>query len=292
MLKLLRLSACLLLLPAICLAQAGGGADLNISPKRLVFSGANRSAVVYVFNRGTEAASYSIEFVDRVMVPDGQILPVSEAQPGSDAAKSAAVLKSAKDMLNFTPRRVTLGPGESQIVRVRLLSPAGLADGEYRSHMTVATLPPEDVGVTAEQVGNAGEGQLAVKVVSLLSLSIPVIVRQNVVNGKPSLDNLAIKANPGHTADQPAALLSMSIKREGTGSVYGNVEVQAQKAGSKPEAIGAIKGLAVYPEIDHRSVQVPLIREVRAGEHLVVRFAEEDDAGRTTNLADASLDVR
>ncbi len=290
--KLLGLLACLLLLPAWAHAQAGGGADLNISPKRLVFSGASRSAVVYVFNRGTESASYSIEFVDRVMLPDGQIVAVAEATTNADAPASIAALKSAKEMLNFTPRRVTLGPGESQIIRVRLLAPAGLAAGEYRSHMTVSTLPSEDVGVTAEQLANVNDGQLAVKVVSLLSLSIPVIVRQEVGAGKPALAQLAVAPNPGHASDQPAAFLTLSLLRSGAGSVYGNIEVLAQKAGGKAEAVGGIKGVAVYPEIDHRAVQVPLGREVHAGEHLMVRFVEDDEGGKANVLADASLDVR
>src|SRR5258708_6369659 len=56
-------------------AQAAGG-DINISPKRVVFDAAGHGATVYVFNRGTAPATYSISVIDRVMTPEGAILAV------------------------------------------------------------------------------------------------------------------------------------------------------------------------------------------------------------------------
>lgn len=268
-----------------------GAADLNLSPKRLVFSGSTRSAQVYVFNRGTATASYTIELVDRVMLPDGQIAKPSEAAPGEATDAAVKRLKSAREMVTFTPRRVTLKPGESQVVRVRVLTPAGLAAGEYRTHLTVSTLPPEDVGVTADQAAQAQEGQLAFRVVSLLALSIPIIVRQDVEAGGADLKDLSVNRHPDHAADQPAADVGLKLGRSGAGSVYGNLEVTAQKGGGKPEAIGAIRGIAVYPEVDQRVVNIPLQREPQRGEKLTVRFSEEDDAGKGKTLANAELNV-
>ena len=274
-------------------AHAQSTADLNISPKRIVFSGTNRSTLVYVFNRGTTGASYAVDLSDRVMLPDGQILAPGDIPADQPTAKTTADnMKSAKSMLTYTPRRVTLAPGESQVIRVRLLPPANLAAGEYRSHLTVATLPPEDVGVTAEQAANLGDGQLSVKVVSLIALSIPVIVRQDVAAGQPSLEGLKLERATEQGEDQPAAFINLDLVRAGSGSVYGSLEVLAEKGRGKPEPIGALKGIAVYPEIGRRSVKLGLQRVPAAGEKLTVRFLDETDAGPGAVLATATLDVR
>lgn len=282
----------LALLP-VSTVQAQAAADLNISPKRIVFSGTNRSTLVYVFNRGSAGASYAVDLSDRVMLPDGQILGISEVPADQEASKAtAARVKSAKSMLTYTPRRVTLAPGESQVIRVRLLPPAGLAAGEYRSHLTVATLPPEDVGVTAEQAAQLGDGQLSVKVVSLLALSIPVIVRQDVTAGQAGLENLKLERNTSEGQDQQPGLLSLDLVRSGNGSVYGSFEVLVDKGRGKPEAIGALKGIAVYPEIDRRRISLALQRMPAAGEKLLVRFLDETDSGPGAPLATTTFDVR
>lgn len=272
-------------------APAQSAADLNISPKRLVFSGATRSATVYVFNRGDEPATYSIELVGRVMQPDGQIVAVADVAPDSAAATAAARLKDAKPVLSFSPRRVTLAPGQSQVIRVRVLAPAELPAGEYRSHLTVTTLPPEDTGLTAEQAAEVGEGQVAVRVVSLLSLSIPLIVRKDATAGTAGIESLAVLAGTEGAADAPPASVGFDLTRQGEGSVFGNLEVTLTKAGAQPEVVGAIKGIAVYAEIGRRHVQLPLTRKPARGERLAIRFVD-DDATPGKTLATASLDVQ
>ena len=272
-------------------AQQPDGADLNISPKRLVLGGANRSGVVYVFNRGTAGASYAIELVDRVMLEDGQIVPLAEVTTGTDAANTASRLQSARAMITFSPRRVTLGPGESQTIRVRVLPPQGLGKGEYRTHLTVATLPPEDAGLTAEQAAATSENELSTRVVALLALSIPLIVRQDVLPGTITINRPALRPrNEGDAKDSPGAV-DVQLARAGEGSSYGNLEVLAQKGNGKPEPIGAIKGIAVYPEIAVRATSIPLVRMPAAGEQITVRYTD-DDATPGKVLATANVDAR
>jgi P pilus assembly chaperone PapD len=268
-----------------------GGADLNISPKRVVLGGANRSAVVYVFNRGTSAASYTIDLVDRVMLPDGQITSVDEIRTGTDAEAVAARLASAKAMISFSPRRVTLAPGESQTIRVRALTPPGLPAGEYRTHLTVATLPPEDAGLTVEQAVNEAEGELSARVIALLALSIPVIVRQGTAGGQVQLLDARLQRNSTNDPDSPPASVQVTLQRSGAGSIYGNLEVIAKKAGGKPESVGAIKGIAVYPEIPQRAASISLARAPAPGEGLEVRFTE-DETATGKPVASADVDVR
>src|SRR6185437_1650305 len=60
--------------PTTAVAPASG-ANLNISPKRITFDRNHRSATVYLFNQGSGPGTFDISLVDRVMLPDGQIVP-------------------------------------------------------------------------------------------------------------------------------------------------------------------------------------------------------------------------
>ena len=261
-------------LPA-CAQQ--GGADLNISPKRVVFDPATRTATVYVLNRGTASGSYTVELEDRVMSPEGQILAIGEATKDEGTKAAAAKVQSAKSLVTFTPRRVTLEPGASQVIRLRVLRPADLPAGEYRTHLSVTTVPPEDTGLTAEQAAKPEAGQLAFRVVSLFSLSIPLIVRQGDATATVTLENPKVSTEqvvpPEGGAPTKASVLTMDLLRAGVGSVYGNIEVKAGKGG---DVVGSIRGLAVYPEIDRRATRLTLTRAPAPGEKLTVTFTDDD----------------
>jgi P pilus assembly chaperone PapD len=268
--------AALAAIPAAASAQVG--ADLNLSPKRIVFGPNARSATVYVFNQGDAPATYSVALVDRAMLADGAIQPVDEALKDPAKAEVAARVKSAQSMITFTPRRVTLAGKSSQLVRMRVLRPGDLPAGEYRTHLTVTAVPPEDTGVTAEQAA-AGEqpGALAVRITALFSISIPVIVRQGPVDVRAGIENPQFQVRdtpPGDGgAPRPTAFVTVDLTRLGASSVFGDVEV---RGGPKNEVVGLVRGLAVYPEIERRRVTIPLQTIPAPGTALTVTLRDDD----------------
>ena len=256
------------------------GADLNISPKRVVFDPQTRSATVFVFNRGTEPVTYSVDMVDKVMTSDGQIRNLDVAAKAPDAASAVARVKPAKAMLVFTPRRVTLAGGTSQVIRVRVLRPADLPVGEYRSHLTVTAVPPETQGLTAEEAAAEAKGQLAFQVTALFGVSIPVIVRQGAADARAGIDavSYSIRNAPAGATGAPvkAGILAFQLQRQGASSLFGDVEVRALGKTKAGDLIGGLRGIGVYPEVDHRAVELALTRMPASGEHLVVTFRDED----------------
>ncbi|EJL33937.1 hypothetical protein PMI01_01892 [Caulobacter sp. AP07] len=277
------------------LAEAQVGAELSISPKRVTFDETGRSATVYIFNRGSQAATYSLGLVDRVMTPDGQIRTVAESASAPEGVAANARLKSATALLTFAPRRVTLRPGESQTVRIRVLRPADLAVGEYRTHLTVTDVPPETAGLTAEEAVAPGAGELAVRIVALFSVSIPVIVRQGPADVQAGIDTVrfAVK-DPPAAADAAApkrtGLLTIDLVRQGASSLFGDVEIRAVKAGKPGEIVGGAKGVAVYGEIDRRTLALPLTRIPTSGETLNIVFRDDDTrAGAPLATADFTV---
>lgn len=273
---------------AVALVAAGGaafaqvGADLNITPKRIVAETAGRTATVYIFNRGSAPATYAITLVDRAMTPDGQIRPVDEVAAAPGGAPIVAALKSAAPLIIYTPRRVTLAGGESQTVRMRILRPGDLPAGEYRTHLTVTTLPPETAGLTAAQAAAPpAAGQLAVNVISLFSLSIPVIVRQGPPDVRAAIEGLALHpAVSGGDSDAPKSgrggVLFLELVRQGASSLYGDVEVRAMNGAKAGPLIGGVRGVAVYTEVPRRALNVPLTRQPTPGERLAASFHDDD----------------
>jgi P pilus assembly chaperone PapD len=288
---------CAVTAPSAALAQAAeppvrvsSSAFLNISPKRLTFDSTRRNGAIYVLNQGSEPVTVDIGFVDRVMAPDGQIYSADEAAGHPDGPQIAARLKSAKDLLQVSPRRVTLQPGRPQTVRVRLSVLPNASDGEHRSHLTVTTLPPRDAGPTAETAAAGGRNELRFDITAVYGLSIPIIVRPGDTDARAAIENLHIEpaATAAGAPARPTPVLALDLVRAGSSSIYGNFEVRIQGAPKGAEPLGLVRGVAVYPEIERRLVRIPLSRAPAPGERLEVTFTDDDTSpGRV--LAKAGL---
>ncbi len=273
-------------------APQARGATLNIHPKRVVFDRVGKSATVYLFNQGDRAGVFDIGFVDRVMLPSGQILPLEDVAGQPEYQAYAAKVRSARPLLIATPRRVRLEPGAGQTIRLRAGSDAALAPGEYRTHLTVTTVPPPDVGLTAEQAAEQAPGTLSFRVASVLSLAIPVIVRVGAPDARASIENAELKLEAvsagGGEAATPYPVLTFDLVRLGSSSLFGTVEIHATRERRTQGPLGIVRGIGVYPEIDRRSVKVPLRRRPAPGESLLISFVD-DDVAPGKRLAELAL---
>lgn len=241
-----------------------GGADLNLTPKRAVLEGAQRTVTFYVFNQGDAPATYAVGLTDRVMSADGAIAAVDPAAP--DATPGFA---SARPMLAYTPRRFTLAPGESQAIRVRASAPTEPGAREWRTHMDVTVLPPETAGETVDQaVAGAPQG-ISVRLNTLFSISVPVIVRAGPRDVRAAVDAVEARRGP-----DGAPVAAVTLRREGAHSAYGDVEIRAAGTPDGAPPLAVARGLAVYTELTRRSLDVPLPASVRPGDRLEARFVE------------------
>ena len=122
------------LLTALCLLisfNAYAMAQLMVTPTRVVFEANERTKQINLINNGTDTGRFKISFVRKNMTPEGGIKVVEDNEPGL----------YSDEMVRFSPRLVTLEPGQSQTVRLMLRKKSGTADGEYRSHMLFQSLP-------------------------------------------------------------------------------------------------------------------------------------------------------
>lgn len=255
------------------------GANLNISPKRVTFDRTRRTASVYIYNQGSAPATFDITLVDRAMMPDGQIVAVTDAKPEQSAV--VGKVKSAKDLLQISPRRAVLAPGQGQNIKLRIVGSDPGGSAEYRSHLTITTIPPPTVGLTAEAAAGARPNELRFQINSVFGLSIPAIIRTGDIDVRAGLENGRIEfadiSLDGASPPKRTPMLVFDLVRLGPNSLFGNVEIRpvGQRRG---DPIGLARGVGVYPEIPRRTLRVPLTRAPASGEKLEITFTDDDTA--------------
>jgi hypothetical protein len=255
------------------------GANLNITPKRVTFDPQRRTATVYIFNQGTTAATFDISLIDRAMLPDGQIIAMADAQDKPEAKAVADKVRSAQAMLMVSPRRATLAPGQGQTIRLRVGAVPPGSTGEFRTHLTVTTIPPANIGTTAEQAAAGGNpNELRFEITSVFGLSIPAIVRVEAPQIAAAIENAHIEyadiSLDGRSAPKRTPVMVFDLVRTGPNSLFGNIEIRP--LGKKGDPIGVARGVGVYTEIERRVLKIPLLRNPAAGEKLEITFTDDD----------------
>jgi hypothetical protein len=240
-----------------CLAVAAIGAmtpsplaaqgDLLIAPTRLVLDG-QRGGEVILSNIGNEEATYRVTLELRRMTPEGELVPVEQAE--ASPAETAAL-----EMIRYAPRRVTLPPDEPQAIRISARPAPELPDGEYRVHLSFAAIPKVQP-MTPADPAEVPEGAFAINLVPIYGITMPIIVRKGRLEVQTALANPRLE----QSADGPA--FSVDIARQGSASVYGDLLVYRQGGGGEP--LFMARGIGVYPEIRSRHTRFVLSPEQAA----------------------------
>lgn len=254
-------------LPADAASPFGG---MAISPTRVVLDAGGRGASVTLYNSGGAPVTYRIDEVELGLDPDGNYRPLAE----DEAAHWAAT-----PYLRYSPRQLTLQPGQRQSVRIISRAPRDLPPGELRSHLSITSIPlVASADETPEPAsGKDGGRTVAVKVGLDYRITIPVLLR----TGQPTGGSVIEAAEIDDSTGTPA--LRVTLARTGTRSDYGVLRA-FDAAG---EQIGLLRGVAVLPPGRTRVVRLPL-SDTRPAVRLT--YSEEDAGARKgALLADFTL---
>lgn len=236
-------------------ARAQSVGDLMVAPTRMVFDDATpdgarqKSAEINLINRGDKDATYRVSFINMTMKEDGTYEEITKP---TDKWKE----RFAEEMIKYSPRQVTLKPGEVQKVRLMLRKPAD-CQGEYRSHMLFRALPPKDVGTDVENL-KLETGQLAVRLIPIFGISIPVIVRCGKISGQAEIAEASIQAAPNNAEKKSDQELVIKLNRSGDASVYGDI-IATTNAGGKDVVISELRGVSVLTPYNSRTVTSPIV---------------------------------
>ncbi|WP_374137763.1 molecular chaperone [Sphingomonas sp.] len=241
--RLLRLAPVLaaIVIPAL---PSPAAAQLMIAPTRVVLAGTERSTELILVNKGDEQTAFRIDVENRRMRADGALETVTETRPGE---------LFAADMIRFSPRRVILDPGARQSLRVSVTVPAGLAPGEYRSHLRLMSAPTS-AGAATPTASDANDGALSIQLIAVRSITIPVIVRVGALDASASVDSAALT----NKADN---LMVIKLTRAGTRSTYGDLRLTIA---GEANPIYNVRGIAIYTPNTDRDVLLPLPADIKA----------------------------
>lgn len=276
LLRYLRPALCSL---ALLLAAQAAQAGLMLYPTRIVLERHQRAAQVELTNNGTTPETYRINIVNRRMGENGEFSAIQTPAPDE---------KFAKPLLRYSPRQVTIKPGDSQILRILVRKPANLAPGEYRSHLQFDRVADVESVSSVEQAHKQTDTGIGLKITALIGASIPVIVRQGETQAVATLSDLAL-ALPVPKANDP--VLTFQIHRSGNRSVFGDLTVHFTPTGGQPLELAKAGGLAVYVPNPMRRVRMQLALPqgaALAGGTLSLSFRERADVGGGL-IAEASL---
>jgi len=260
----------LLIIPFDTMAQGG----LLLTPRRVVFEGKQKTKQITLANSGQDTSTYYISFIQYKMNEDGSFKQITEPDSGQFFADK---------YLRLYPRRVTLAPGESQVVKVQLRGYNKLPDGEYRSHLLFKL----QNDVTA--LGDEGKGDttaISIKLIPIYGISIPAIIRKGKSTAKVSLSDLSV-----NMLNDTTPVMNITFNRTGNFSVYGDVKVDYYPAdGGEPVEVGIARGVAVYTPNKLRRFTLKLDNQYKySSGRLKVVFTAKSDLNKTVTLAEKEI---
>ncbi len=233
--------------PAVAQERTAGVGGLLVAPSRITIGPRERTGEVTLVNRSVGTVTYRITLVNKEMTESGLLLSIPDENEE---------YHSAARFVRFSPRQVTLGPNESQKIRLMLRKPADLAPGEYRSHLQFTPVPDGGASLIAPDSLSSGEQETQIAVVARAGLSIPVIIRHGSTTAVINISDFTLL--PPVTEGE-GARLSLQLNRLGNRSTYGDIWVERVSApNGNRELIGILRGVAVYTPNPLRIVEIAL----------------------------------
>lgn len=259
----------LLTFAAIICVDAQPTNALALTLKRIVFEGPKRAEVLILINNSNKAETYRVGWRHYVMTPDKNFVPVSE-----DALPSS--VRPSKDMIVFSPRRVTVEPRSSQKIRLMLRTPPGLADGEYRSHLWIRTEGDVEELKRQKAEREAITGKKGSIIAILPGVTLPVIVRKGALDATVDFTDFSATQTPGFIQG------SYKLLRGGDRSVYGDIEYICNQGSSSAYILRQPSGYAVYTEVSYRNMDFKFERpqNTPSCQTLTLKFIESEESTR------------
>lgn len=259
-------------LPLNIMAQG----NLLITPRRVVFEDNKRSMDLNLANVGNDTATYAISLVQIRMTDDGTFESITEPDEGQ---------MFASPYLRYFPRSVTLGPNESQTVKIQLVRSGNLQPGEYRSHFYFRAIPKQNP-LGEEQKNEQNPSSISVQLTPVFGITIPVIIRVGQPSVKVTLSDLGLVYE-----NDTIPRFSLTFNRSGNYSVYGDLAVDYISPEGDVTRVGTANGVAVYTPNLKRRFEFNLVNttglDLNSG-RLKVTYSASSDV-RPEKYAEAEL---
>jgi hypothetical protein len=216
--------------------------DLLIFPKRIVFDGGKRVNQLILSNIGKDTAVYNVSFLQYRMTVNGGFKAVTTPDVGQ---------YFATPYLRVFPRKVTLAPNESQIIKVKLTNSKKLHEGEYRSHLYFRAIKNNNPLEGKERVVDSTS--ISVKLEAIFGISIATIIKKGTSNTITTISNLFYEKDK-----ELNHFINFNLNRTGNMSTYGDIHINYVSLDNTIVEVAKVKGVAVYTPGKVRKVKIQL----------------------------------
>lgn len=223
-------------------SNATAQGDLLISPLRIIFEGSKKSQEISLANVGKDSATYAVSIKDIRMKEDGTFEEITVPDSGQ---------LFAGPFLRFFPRKVTLAPNESQVVKVQLMKTSQMVPGEYRSHLYFRAVPDERP--LGDQSAKKDTGGISIQLKPIFGITIPVIIRNGENTAAVTVSDLSFSMS-----EDKKVTIGLTFNRTGNMSVYGDLRVNYISTDGKITELKLVKGIGVYTPNNVRRFKVEI----------------------------------
>ncbi len=202
---------------------------------------ARRTGQLRFTNTSDKTQTYDIRMVNFSQNSDGEYKEIDTPSAGNPFAEP---------YLDWSPRRITLAPMQSQVVRVARRPMAAAPDGEYVSHLMIRETAPNE---PADTTSRGGDG-LKINLRALYGVSIPVMIEKGDPRATAAISSVEIYNAGGKP------LAAVMVRRGGNRSFYGTLVVSEDG-----REIGRVSKFRIFMTTSARVLKIPLLQRPTAG---------------------------
>ena len=214
-------------------------ADLLISPTRIAFGERDRVKEVQLINTSNKRRTYRVEFVEQTAVPEGGYIKLNESE--------VSKFDIASPYIRFSPRQVSLEPGQRQTIKLLARRKSSMNAPEYRSHLKFTVLPE------ADELANQAQEGMTLKLDVFLSYTIPVFLRNSLQEPRITISKLERRTNK-----LGKVMLDLNILKTNDQSVAGRIVAYQRNDSGEEIEIGVVNGVNIFHELQERKVSIEL----------------------------------
>lgn len=237
----------------LMLSSFNAQASLQVYPTRVFIDEKSRGQTLSLKHTGARAETYKISVVYYKMKPDGSVEKRQPTEPlPSDFAKG---------LFRYSPKRVTLEPGNTQILRIKAKSLGRFKAGEYRAHFL---FQPIGEGI--------GESQATMQLRAKVAVAIPIVVSKGKQRYSAEIAELQLQRD--------SARFSAIIRNTGTGYLFGEISLYHQ-TNQRKKRLFYVKGVSSYiPErkVDYKISEAQSLKDLNGGQ-LLLEYRQPEKLG-------------
>lgn len=234
---------------------------LFISPQNLHLNDDKRIGQLNLVNKSKVKKTFRVVLKDYFMNENGKLIE----KPFDH---------SAKKILRFAPRRITLEPNESQYVNISAKMGKLKDNQEYHVHAEFIEVENAHVDQSKAKNGNKDKG-LALSVGAAYGVAVPVFVTKGEPKVKVEFNDFTFDKN-----DSKSGIANISLNRSGDKTGYVKAAFSYEAPDGKKVPIGVPAKLKVYREADQvtHSLRVSAPDKVSfSSGHIAVKVFDSHD---------------